>query len=57
MQHEEPAVSTFTRPQTPKPLSGLDRQGSCPVSGSSPTSIASGAMSARSHVSVRGAHH
>lgn len=56
-QHEEPPVKAFTGPQTPEPLPSMERQGSCPVNGSSPTSIASGAMSARSHVSIRGAPH
>ena len=42
-------------PQKSMSLPSMERQGSCPVSGSSPTSIASGALSARTHVSIRGA--
>ena len=42
-------------PSKPNSLPSMERQGSCPVSGSSPTSVASGPMSARSHVSIKGA--
>ena len=41
-------------PQESAPPQTLERQGSCPVNGSSPTTLSSGSMSARSHLSVRG---
>ena len=52
---QEPATLSCRAPTNQASLQGMERQGSCPVEGSSPTSIASGPMSARSHTSVNGA--
>ena len=41
-------------PQDSAPLHSMERQGSCPVNGSSPISVSSGPMSARSHLTVGG---
>ncbi|CAK0783136.1 hypothetical protein CVIRNUC_006332 [Coccomyxa viridis] len=41
-------------PQDNAPLHSMERQGSCPVNGSSPISVSSGPMSARSHLTVGG---
>ena len=41
-------------PQDSAPLQSMERQGSCPVNGSSPISVSSGPMSARSHLTVGG---